>query len=282
MMEAERPSTACDQRQTMFFGRLSHLFVSPLNTILNGAEYIQTSLDKGSPEQQQEAIRLSAQAIQNSARWLDRLAQNLLDLTALFSGSLQPSCGPMELCGPLSHLLKLSSPYAEQQGITLHWSRDEMPLQVFASADGALADRIVLNLLSNAIRFGKSGGNIWVTLEEMPGACRLSIRDDGMGISEQACQLMQDPFRELTAQTLQDGSGIGLFISNEFCKAMNWRLTVTGSAEGTEAAVVIPTGLPAVPDKIAMASGRMAEEVRRREQSVRVEKEMTALFGVLK
>lgn len=108
------PESQAQRRRTLLCGRLSHQIVGPLNVILNGAEYIQASLEKGSPAQQQEAILVSAQAIQDNARWLDRLAQNLLDMLALFSDSFCPACRPVELCAQLTNLLELSQPYAQR------------------------------------------------------------------------------------------------------------------------------------------------------------------------
>ena len=281
MTDAERTAASQARRRSVFCGRLSHQLAGPLNVILNGAEYIQTSLEKGSPAQQQSAILVSAQAIQDSARWLDRLAQNLLDVLAICSDSFAPSLAPVELSGQLGRLLELCVPYVERQQMTLEWS--SLPQQAMVWADEALTDRVLLNLLSNSIRFGHPGGRIFVELQAGEERCTIALTDDGPGISDEAKKAVQDPFRELEAQDFQQGSGIGLYLAAEFCRAMSWELHLDGSGAGTRAEVVIPRSAfvsgEKLPEQVRMASGTLYREMRRQEQLSRVCREMDPLFG---
>lgn len=157
-----------------------------------------------------------------------------------------------------------------------------MPVPAYVAADEALADRVVLNLLSNAIQFGRPGGNVWVGLQPTEGGYQLSVRDDGPGISARAQQALFEPFKEPDPQAMQRGSGVGLYLASEFCKAMGWQLRLESDKKGTLALVTAPVGQLAPGGQVAMASGALAQELRRQEQAGRVAKEMEALFGELK
>lgn len=281
-MSEQKVSSLSDKQRTQFCGNLSHQFSEPLNVILNGTEYIRASLKEGTAEQQREAIRISAQAIQDSVRWLDRLAQNMVDMLALSSGGLCPNCQILELSGRLRNLLDLCSPYAYRQNIKLHWNPDAMPAQIFVSADRSFFDRVLLNLLSNAIRYGRPNGNIWVKIDTNELNCRISVKDDGPGISQEDQQLLFDPFHNFSTHAMQHGVGIGLYLANEFCKAMNWQLQLKSSEAGTEAIIYAPLTIPSQTNlSLSMSSGTLAREISFQEQAKRIHREMAALFGEL-
>lgn len=271
------------QKQRMqMYDNISHQLASPLNVILNGAEYIQASLENGSPEQQREAIGLSAQAIRDSAHWLDRLAQNLLDLLAISSNSFCPTCRLLDLGAQLQRLLTLCAPYAAVRKIQMHWSTEQMPMQSMIRADEAVLDRIVLNLLSNALRFGHSNGNVWINLEPQEDGYGIVIQDDGPGLPAEVLEEVQHGMNEPVPQFPGHGDGLGLCIAAEFCRAMDWKLHLKSSEEGTTACVKIPIEKMPAFGSVTMESGILIQELRQQEQAGRVTKEMSALFGELK
>lgn len=281
-MSEREESTVSDEQRAQFYGNLSHQFAEPLNIILNGTEYIRTSLKEGTAEQQQEAIRMSAHAIQDSVRWLDRLAQNMVDMLALSSGGLCPNCQIIELSSRLRNLLELCLPYANHQNMALHWNPQKMPVHVFVFADKAFVDRILLNLLSNAIQYSRPNGNIWVELTIVENEFRIVVRDDGPGISAKDQQLLFDPFQAFNTHAMQHGVGIGLYLAHEFCKSMNWQLHIKSNEEGTEAVIHAPIGVPAQGSGlVGMASNAFTHEISRQEQAGRIHREMAALFGEL-
>lgn len=278
-MSGPKTSSFSDEQRAQFCCNLSHQFSEPLNVILNGTEYIRASLKEGTIEQQREAIRISAPAIQDSVRWLDRLAQNMVDVLALWSGGLRPNCQVLEVTGMLNNLLQLCLPYAHRQNIALHWNVQQMPAQMFVFADRSFFDRVLLNLLSNAILYAKPNGNVWVEMDATDLSCCIRIKDDGPGISSEDMKLLFDPFR--SANAAQHSVGVGLYLANEFCKAMDWQLQLESGQEGTTALIYAPLTISPQNTPVIMKSGMMEWEICLQEQAKWIHREMAALFGEL-
>ena len=269
------------EQRLQLCSKLSHQFIGPLNTILSGTEYIQASLQKGNAEQQQQAVELSAHAIQDSVRCLDRLSQNLLDLLQIFSGGLCPNCTPMELCRPMERLLILCRPYAARNEIALEWDPAELAQEIYVCADASLVDRILLNLLSNAIRYGRPGGWVRVCLTDRENQLLITVQDNGAGLSPQEGKRAFEPFGTAEIQPGQQGQSLGLYLVEQFCRAMGWSVRLDGGPQGTLVQITAPMGKG--PDRpLTLCSGALQQEIRNGEQERRVLREMEALFGAEK
>ncbi|HSU94631.1 MAG TPA: ATP-binding protein, partial [Gemmatimonadaceae bacterium] len=122
-------------------------------------------------------------------------------------------------------------------------SRFATPLMVLA--DRERLQQILLNLLTNAIKFTPAGGSIAISAEPVPDSplARIEIRDNGVGIPEGRLEEVFEPFVQLATKlsSRQDGIGIGLTISREFARGMGGDLTVArGRAEGAAFTLTLP------------------------------------------
>ena len=210
---------------------------SPLNVILTGAEFL-AEAGRRSPgcytPQQERAL----QSIQDSAAVLGRMAENILDAYRCLNGGAPARPQAMELVSHLGRMAELVAPCAARQGVKLSFSAGAQSLAVMA--DRILADRVVLNLLSNAVYHGGARGNVWMELEPGEGRHLLRVRDDGPGFPAALADRLNGgrPFSPPASR----GSGLGLYLCREFCKVLGWHMHITSSPQGACVELTIPSG----------------------------------------
>lgn len=226
------------QKEHALLGGFCQDIESPLNVILTGAEFL-AEAGRRSPgcytPQQEHAL----QSIQDSAAVLGRMAENILDAYQLLSGGAQARMQAMELVSHFGRLVDLVRPCAARQGVELTFSAGAQALAVMA--DRTLADRVVLNLLSNAIYHGGARGHVWMELEPGEnGRHLLRVRDDGAGLPAELADRLNggQPF----VPPVTRGSGLGLYLCREFCGVLGWHMHITTGADGTAVELTIPAG----------------------------------------
>jgi signal transduction histidine kinase len=132
---------------------------------------------------------------------------------------------------------------AQQAGLTLVSDAGTHDAAVLADADKL--QQLLLNLLTNAIKFTSTGGTISVACETSGERTRIHVRDTGVGIPEEQIEQIFDPFVQLEhqpADATQRGVGLGLAISRDLARAMGGELTVTSVAgEGSVFTVELPS-----------------------------------------
>lgn len=277
------------RQKEMLYGGMSNEIQRPINVILNAAELLERRCAG------QEELLEMVHAIDDSCRHLSRLGTNLVELAACLSGSNLPCLARVNLKRQLCHLLEETAPFAARQQLSLVWEPEAMP-EVYPLCDAVMLDRILLNLLSNALRYSRPGGTVRVALIVEGGAPRITVRDSGPGIPDAVLAQLFALFRMPEGAKEADGAGaaetagtparaessagMGLYLAHELCGAMGWALRVENAPEGGALAVVELRGGPQEDaGAVTLSSGVLAEEIFRQEQAVRVRTEMEALFG---
>lgn len=225
------------QRERALLSSFCNDMESPLNVILNGAELL-AELGRRDPGRYTPQQEQALQSIQDSAAVLGRMAENILDAYLCRSGYGAARLQAVEAVSHFSQLAQLVSPCAARQGVelTFHSGAESLPVPL----DRVMADRVVLNLLSNAVYHGGARGHVWLELEPGEQTHWLRVRDDGPGLSPTLAARLNGP-GPLTPPESR-GGGLGLFLCREFCRLMDWRMKVDTSPQGTVVALGIPAG----------------------------------------
>jgi PAS domain S-box-containing protein len=219
---AERANLA----KSDFLSSMSHELRSPLGAILGFAQLMESSTPEPTPIQ---ASRI-AQILQ--AGWhLLKLIDEILDLAVIESGQISLMIESVSLAQVLEECQTMMEPQAEQRGITMTFPKLEAAVRV--KADRTRLKQVVINLISNAIKYNKPKGSVdigCIVVEK--GRIRLSVRDSGDGIAaEMVAQLFQ-PFNRLgQAGGAVAGTGIGLVVTKRLTELMDGDLGVE-STEG--------------------------------------------------
>ncbi len=228
-LQLEREQRTIEQLKTHFFTNISHEFRTPLTLLLGPLSDL---------TRQQPQNRLFALMHRQADRLLT-LVNQLLDLTKLDAGQLQPSIRPGNLTGWLQQLVSLFSSLADSRDIALTFVGADPPQPVFFDRDKL--EKIVSNLLTNALKFTPDGGTVTVSLRYEAGSAVIQVTDTGAGISPDQQVLIFNRFYQTHTGSLVGGTGIGLALVRELVQVLNGTVGVASVVDaGTTFTVTLP------------------------------------------
>jgi len=228
-----------DRQKTEFFQNVSHEFRTPLTLMIGPLETV-VEQKKDLPYEQ------SAIALRNSRRLL-RLVNQLLDLQRLDAGRMQASFRPCNLVEFVNQIVETFRPYCEKKNLTI--STNLIPC-VPVYLDIEKFDKVLYNLLSNAMKFTPSGGNICVTIEPAGDHVRMQVKDTGIGIRKEQIPHLFERFRQAEGSVNRsyEGSGLGLALVKELVELHDGQISVESIySEGTTFTVWLQTGTSHLP-----------------------------------
>ncbi|MBY0484709.1 PAS domain S-box protein [Nitrosomonas sp.] len=208
-----------------FLSSMSHELRSPLNAILGFAQLIESGSPPLTPRQKSNIDQILL------AGWyLLDLINEILDLALIESGKLLLSLEPMSLNEVMSDCQAMIEPQAQKSGIPLTFPQFDGTY--FVKADRTRVKQILINLLSNSIKYNRAGGTVVVSYSTSTAErIRISITDTGEGLSVENLSQLFQPFNRLGRETgTEEGTGIGLVVSKRLVELM-------GGAIGAESTV---------------------------------------------
>ena len=203
--EERRLAQQESQAKSQFLARMSHELRTPLNAVLGFAKLLLA--DAGAHDTRQ--VRERAHHILRSGEHLLQLVDETLELSSLESGDLPVQLGPTPVSGVVSDVLAMVSGMAHEAGVRL----SATPVELVASADPARLRQALLNLVTNAIKYNRPGGEVRIEAFEREGHVLLRVQDTGRGMTEAQLRHLFEPFNRLGAEREGiEGTGIGLAI----------------------------------------------------------------------
>jgi signal transduction histidine kinase len=211
-----------------FIANISHELRTPMTSI-NG--FIEGILDGTIPaEKQKDYLNI----VKDEVKRLQRLVSDLLDIARMEAGEMTMNISTFDIC----EVVRIGVIYLQNEledknlNFRANFEREAM----FVLADKDAIQRVVINLLHNAVKFTPEGGNISVTVYEAKGKAEISISDSGEGIPEEDLPYVFDRFHKADKSRSKDktGVGLGLYIVKNIIKAHNEFITVQSKkGEGT-------------------------------------------------
>ncbi|HEX5715444.1 MAG TPA: ATP-binding protein, partial [Thermoanaerobaculia bacterium] len=243
-----------DRAKTTFFSNVSHEFRTPLTLLLGPLEDALDDLDDGASLVPVHRERVET-AHRNALRLL-KLVNTLLDFARIEAGRVQAVYEPTDLPAYTAELASVFRSAVERAG--LRFAVDCPPLEISAYVDREMWEKIVLNLLSNALKFTLEG-EIAVRLRTADGGKRLelSVSDTGVGIHADELPRVFERFRRVRVARArsQEGTGIGLALVQELVRLHGGEVRAESEpGRGTAFTVSIPAGSDHLPaDRIGSA-----------------------------
>jgi PAS domain S-box-containing protein len=230
---AEAGARAANEAKNVFLSRMSHELRTPLNAVLGFGQLLARRL-----QGTEDAAALGH--ILKGGRHLLDLINDVLDIARIESGKMSISTEPVHVCTVIDETLNLMRPLAADAEVTL--SAGIGP-DSYVMADRQRLRQMLLNLVSNAIKYNHRGGTVWVTYEAGADHTALTVRDDGRGIPLEAQTRMFTPFDRLGAEgSGVDGTGIGLALTRSLAELMQGSIAVVSTpGEGSSFVVSLPT-----------------------------------------
>jgi PAS domain S-box-containing protein len=226
LLLANQVADKANQAKSDFLARMSHELRSPLNAILGFAQ-----LMEGGPSALTPVQRSSIDQILRGGWYLLELVNEILDLSSIEAGQLKLEMEPISLQEVLQDCQAMTGQLATTHGIQVTFPSFEVPCLV--QADQRRLKQVMINLLTNAIKYNRKQGTVSVTWNLLPKRrVRVNVQDTGAGLSpDQVGQLFQ-PFNRLGQEgTALEGTGIGLVVSKQLVELMGGSLSVR-STEG--------------------------------------------------
>ena len=216
-MELERAMTA----RSRFYASMSHELRTPINAVLGYSTLLLERIYGPLNEKQTEGIERT----QKAARHLLELVNDVLDLSKIEAGKIDLRLQPVDFPGLIEDLFVTVRPLADEHGseLTLQHRADQ-PIRIMS--DPRRLRQILLNLVSNAIKFG--GGKPITVVSSAPssGGVAIEVIDHGEGISPDDQERIFHEFVQLGKTQLQNGTGLGLPISRRLAELLHGSLTV--------------------------------------------------------
>jgi signal transduction histidine kinase len=210
------------QHKSEFLANMSHELRTPLNAIIGFSEVLSERMFGEINEKQAEYIG----DILQSGQHLLSLINDILDLSKIEAGRMELELSEFDLPAAIDNTLTLVRERATRRGIALERSLDERLGTI--QADERKVKQVLLNLLSNALKFTPEGGKIRVRAALTDGVADISVADTGVGIAPADQETVFEEFRQVgTASKKVEGTGLGLAISRKFVELHGGKIGVT-------------------------------------------------------
>ncbi|HYE51735.1 MAG TPA: ATP-binding protein [Azospirillaceae bacterium] len=239
LRQARAQAELADRAKGQFLANISHELRTPLNAIIGFSEILRDELlgSLGNPQYRDYAID-----IHEGGLHLLRLVNDLLDIARLDAGRLELREAWLDVSGLVDRCLRLVNQKANEAGVVIE-------MEVTGAGQRLLADevrlkQVLVNLLSNAIRFSERGDRVAVVVGlDGDGNFSLSVGDTGVGMTPEAIRLALQPFGQVETghARRQPGAGLGLPLAKGYVEAHGGQLTIQSTpGVGTVVTITLP------------------------------------------
>ena len=242
-LEAERLNLA----KSGFLSRVSHELRTPLNAILGFGQLLERDeLEQGQRETLDQML--------SGGRHLLAIVDDLLDLSRIEAGELRLSLEPVQVADAVAEAKALMGHAAGEAFVGLR--QRPVNVDLYVRADRKRLMQVLLNLISNAVKYNRRGGNVVIGVAQTPAGVRFEVVDTGIGISDDAMERLFTPFERLDAPSRGiEGTGLGLAVARGLVEAMGGTLGLS-SEEGVGTTVWFELTRSSVEDTAMLRLGR--------------------------
>lgn len=217
-LEAE----TANRTKTMMLAYMAHEIGNPLNGILGFAQVMKMDTKHPLPPEQAERLK----NLLSAARHLQVLIRDVLDFSRFDSGRLEVKPRAVNAVAAITDAMQSVANQAIESQVRLEFISPDESLSVLA--DEERLHQCMLNLLTNGIKYNRTGGKVVVSLEAREGRVYIAVADTGLGMSQEQCAHLFEPFNRLGRGTSPiRGTGLGLALTRVLVSAMGGDIRVT-------------------------------------------------------
>ena len=235
---AQERAEAANKAKSAFLANMSHELRTPLNAVIGFTDLMrQRTFGPLGNERYEEYATL----IYDSGQLLLDLISDMLDMAKIEAGRLELNLERVDVNGTAEDSVRMLRDRAENNGLELTLSLPKEPL--FLVADKRAVKQVLLNLLTNAIKFTPAGGHVGVSVRTGDGQATITVRDTGIGIPESELPRLGNPFEQVNSDPMlaKGGSGLGLALVRALMEKHGGALKIhSEEGVGTEVIVTYP------------------------------------------
>lgn len=237
LLEAQQKAEQAQKAMGNFMSSMSHELRTPLNAILGFSQLMEYDANAPLTQSQQEGISI----IKQSGEHLLTLINELLDLSKIEAGTIQIEDEQVNPRDVLDGCLALVQMQADKAGIAVIDETLDQDLP-FVKGDGVRVKQVMLNFLSNAIKYNTADGRVMIRCCVEDDRMKLTVVDTGKGMSDQQMQSLFQPYARLGAEdTAIEGTGLGLTITKKLVELMHGEIVVESElGKGSAFSVTLP------------------------------------------
>lgn len=229
-----------DKLKTEFIANMSHELRTPLNIIFSTVQLLDVIISK-EENLNNNKIRSYTGSIKQNCYRLVRLVNNLIDITKIDSGFMDLNLSNQNIVEVAENITQSTAQYVQSMSRTIIFDTNEE--EKVMAFDPEKLERILLNLISNAVKFTNSGDTISVTLNILKDEVYISVKDTGIGIPKEKLSQLFQRFKQIDPllSRSHEGSGIGLTIVKALVELHGGTIEVKSNyGEGTEFLICLP------------------------------------------
>jgi PAS domain S-box-containing protein len=235
---AQERAESANKAKSRFLANMSHELRTPLNAVIGFTDMMrQQTLGPLGNQRYAEYATL----IYDSGQLLLDLISDMLDMAKVEAGKLELNLENVDFNGTVEDCVRMLRDRAENNGLELTLSIPKEP--AFCVADKRAVKQIMLNLLTNAIKFTPAGGHVGVSVRTGDGLATISVRDTGIGIPEADLERLGNPFEQVNGDPMlaKAGSGLGLALVRALIEKHGGSLKIDSEeGVGTDVRVSFP------------------------------------------
>ncbi|MEP1209112.1 MAG: ATP-binding protein [Rhizobiaceae bacterium] len=237
LLSAKSVAESASAQKTEFLAKVSHEIRTPLNAIIGFSDIM---IEERFGKIDNDRYRGYLRDIHRSGNHVLELVNDLLDISKIEAGKMELEFDACDLNTTVSETVALTQPDANKERIIIRTSLSAVVPKVVA--DPRSLRQIILNLVSNSIKFTKPGGQVIVsTVYEESGEVVLRVRDTGIGMGELELARALKPFQQVNAETNTQGTGLGLPLTKAMVEANRARFEIESTPEeGTLVEIYFP------------------------------------------
>lgn len=207
---------------TDFFINISHELKTPITLIKLALEIIESYLQK--PKLNRAGMIGRTAIMKQNANRLSRLVGNILDITKIDAGFMEPKFAYTDIVGLIHGLVDSMDSFAQKKELKIEFKSSVKAKRIMT--DSQIVERVILNLVSNAIKHTREGGCIQISCTDMKSSIVVCVKDNGEGIPDEKKPIVFDRFRQVNTSLTRssEGTGIGLSLTKALVELLRGRI----------------------------------------------------------